>query len=297
MTHTFCILNGALLPLGAARIAPSDRGWTLADGCFETLRATDGGALWLDQHRARLGAGLAVLGIDAPDLGDLPAAIARLLAAHGATAGVVRLQVSRGPSAERGLAPPASSQPTTLLTFAPVVPFPAAPSERRAIIAATTRRNEWSPLSGIKALASYPDLQIALAEARQHGADEALLRNTAGDLVCGTVANLWLVRGRTLHTPTLDCGATPGVVRRNLIAAAATLGLAVSERRIQPVELWDADEVLLTNVVRGAQAVVAVDGRPIGSGAAGPVARQALGWIRECAEQVAGASGHDQVRF
>ncbi len=286
MIDTFCILNGALLPLDAARIAPSDRGWTLADGCFETLRASGGGALWLDLHRARLDAGLAVLGIDLPNLADLPAAIARLLVAHGATAGVVRLQVTRGPSAERGLAPPASSQPTTLLTFAPAVPFPAAPSTRRAIIATTTRRNEWSPLSGIKALASYPDLLIALAEARQRGADEALLRNTAGDLACGTVANLWLVRGRTLHTPALGCGATPGVVRRNLIAAAATLGLAVCEARIQPAELWAADEVLLTNVVRGVQAVVAVDGRPIGSGAAGPIARQALEWIRGCAVQV-----------
>ncbi|MBA3471109.1 MAG: aminotransferase class IV [Herpetosiphonaceae bacterium] len=282
----FCILDGALLALDAARIDPSDRGWSLADGCFETLRATRGGVLWLAQHRERLDAGLAVMGITPPDLRDLPAMIRRLLAAYGAAAGVVRLQVTRGPATERGLAPPASSQPTTLLTFAPELPLPAMPSARRAIIAGSTRRNEWSPLSRIKALASYPDLLLALQEAHGRGADEALLRNTTGELACSTVANLWIVRGRTLLTPAAACGATPGVVRHNLLAAAQSLGLTASEGRIQPADLWGAAEVLLTNVVRGVQSVVAVDGRPIGSGAAGPVAQQVLGWLRDSEAQL-----------
>lgn len=275
-----CMLNNTLLSLDEARIAPNDRGWTLADGCFETLRVTGGSALWLDDHLARLAAGLAVLHIPTPDWAELPEAIMRLLAAHHADAGIVRLQVSRGPGTQRGLVPPASSTPTILLTFAPAVPLPAKPVEQRAVLATCTRRNEWSPLSRIKALANYPDLLLALHEAHERGADEALMLNTAGAVVCSSVANLWVFSAGRLRTPPVEAGITPGVVRRHLLGAAVQWGLAVDETPLQPADLWRAEEVLLTNVVRGVQAVVALDGLPIGNGKAGSLAGQILEWLK-----------------
>ena len=44
--------------------------------------------------------------------------------------------------------------------------------------------------------------------------------------------------------------------------------------------MLNADEVLLTNVVRGMQAVVSLDEQPMGTGAAGPMARRVLAWVR-----------------
>ena len=98
-------LNGRLLPVADARIDPADRGLTLGDGLFETIRARDGQAVRLWRHLARLRAGAAVLGLDVPtsdrDLGRL---LAETLAANGLADGVLRLTLTRGP-AGRGLAP------------------------------------------------------------------------------------------------------------------------------------------------------------------------------------------------
>ena len=229
----FCLLNGRLLALDAARIDPA------------------GVAPALDQ----------------------------LLAALGRRDGVARLQVTRGVAIQRGLLPEVAGPATVLLTLAPAVAWPADPAPRRAIIATVTRRNEWSPLSQVKALANYPDALLALAEAQRRGADEAIMLNTRGDLACASVANLWLARSGTLLTPPLASGATAGVVRAALLAAAPRLGLRAQETPLTPDDLWAADEALLTNSVRGVQALVAVDGRPIGAGAPGPLARRVLEWL------------------
>ena len=274
------MFNHHLMPLDAAQISPLDRGWTLADGCFETLRVVDGAAVWLDAHLARLRRGLHILAIPEPDVARLPDDLARLLAAHQERDGVARLQITRGIQPERGLAALLNPTPTMLLTLAPPVPLPAQPVECRAIIATRTRRNEWSPLSQIKATANYPDLLLALAEAHERGADEALLRNTAGAVVCGTVANVWAVRDGRLHTPPLNAGATAGILRQHLIVAAQSWGVTVVETSLSPADVLNADEVLLTNVVRGVQAVVSLDGQPIGNGAAGAMAQRVLAWVR-----------------
>ena len=59
-------LNGALLPESEARLSIFDRGFTLGDGIFETMRVREGRPLWLADHLARLREGAAVLGIPVP---------------------------------------------------------------------------------------------------------------------------------------------------------------------------------------------------------------------------------------
>src|SRR5688500_19250670 len=105
-------LNGRLLAVGEARIDPADRGFTLGDGLFETIRVRDGAAVWLDRHLARLVEGSAVLGIPARfDDAGLAEACAAVIAAEGIEAGVLRLSVSRG-TGPRGAAPPVAPAPT-----------------------------------------------------------------------------------------------------------------------------------------------------------------------------------------
>lgn len=129
--------NGAMRE-GAA-IEPGDRGFTLGDGLFETLRWADGAARHLDRHLARLRAGAAFLGIplrwsDA-ELGTAMAAVVR---EPGLEQAAIRLSLSRGPSA-RGLLPPSEPRPTVVVSAGPL---PQAGSAT-AIVARSTRRNEY----------------------------------------------------------------------------------------------------------------------------------------------------------
>ena len=55
--------NGQLLAVEGARIDPRDRGFTLGDGLYETIRVRDGRLLRVDRHFARLGEGLKLLDI------------------------------------------------------------------------------------------------------------------------------------------------------------------------------------------------------------------------------------------
>lgn len=249
-------LDRELVPLADARIDPTDRGFTLGDGLYETLRVRRGRPERVAEHLARLARGARLLGIPLPiDDRALTEALAATLAANGIVDGVLRLTLTRGPSA-RGLALPANPRPTLLLTaVAPSAPLPPA----SLIIAACTRRNERSPLAQVKALGALDGL-LARREAVARGADDALLLNGAGRTAEATVANVFACIDGQLVTPPLDDGALPGVAR----AAILELG-AARERSFGPAELCRATEVFLSNSL-GLRAVSRIEGKLVATG-------------------------------
>ena len=240
------------------RIDAGDRGFTLGDGLFETVRVKDGAARHLDRHFARLRDGLAVLDFALPhDDGALTSAMAALVAASGVTDAVLRLTVTRGPGG-RGASVPAIPTPTALITLAPM---PSLPTEARAITATVTRRNQHSPLSRIKSL-NFLDNVLARREAEGKGADEAILLNTEGRVAEGATANLFVRHGGRIITPPLSEGALPGTLR----GAALAAGLA-EEAPLDPATLAAAEEIVLTNAI-AVRAVTDLDGRSLAPGAA-----------------------------
>ncbi|HYE00558.1 MAG TPA: aminotransferase class IV [Alphaproteobacteria bacterium] len=248
-------LNGAILDAAAARIDPADRGFTLGDGLFETLRLKAGRPLRFAAHHARLAAGAALLRLPLPlDAADLDHAVIDTAAANGLADAAVRLTLSRGPG-PRGVLPPAAPQPTLLIAAAPYARPPAACT---AVVATVTRRNEHSPLSRLKTL-NYLDLVLARQEAAERGADEAILLNTAGRVAEASIANVFALLDGCAVTPPPEEGALPGVLR-----AAALAEAAGAERPLTVDDLLRAEAVFLTNS-QGIRRVSALDGRPVGS--------------------------------
>jgi len=253
--------NGALMEDGAARIDPADRGFTLGDGLFETLRVADGAPRHLARHLARLRAGSERLDLPVPWTdAALGAAMAALLAATGCRTGSLRLTLTRGPAA-RGVLPPAVAAPSLLLTCGGLPPD----GPVRAVVATVTRRNEHSPLSRLKSL-NYLDAILARQEAARRGADDALLLNTAGRLAEATAANLFVRHGDRLLTPPVTEGALPGIGRALVLERHPA-----EECPLTLDDLGRADEAFLTNSL-GLRPLVAVDGRPVGDGRPGALA-------------------------
>lgn len=247
-------LNGDFIAATGARIDPADRGFTLGDGVFDTMRSEHGVSVEARAHFDRLHRHAGVIGIDPPVAVDRLIDIAGDLLRRndlGKNIGVTRTTVTRGP-AQRGLACPEHARPT-LLMQASVLPASTPP--RTAILARTTRRNEWSPLARIKSL-QYGDHILALAEAKRAGADEALLMNTQGHAVCATSANLFaLIDGRWL-TPPLADGIIDGITRASYMRSAGA-----EERSIGEEDLNRAETIVLTNSLRGAWSLESLDGR------------------------------------
>jgi branched-chain amino acid aminotransferase len=265
-------IDGRIVDPRQARIDPRDRGFLLGDGLFETMRADRGRVPFLDRHLDRLEAGAAVLGIPLPRSRDAIAeACLEVLDANqlGDRLAAVRLTLSRGPG-PRGLAPPADPTPTLLIAATPIAD--GAPSPARVVISGI-RRNEHSPLSGTKSL-NYLDNVLALREACERGADEAILCNTAGRLACASAANLVLVRDGALLTPGLEEGALPGITRAILLEIALDLGIPAEQARLPTSALERADEALLTNSLLGIRPIVQIGSERGGKGGPGPLTRR-----------------------
>lgn len=263
----------------AARLDPADRGFTLGDGLFETLRAYAGRPFRLDAHLARLERGATELGIPLPlERRRIAAAVTETLAANDLTSddAAIRITLSRGPGA-RGLLPPDEPRPTLMITVAAYQP--AAPRASSAIIAGVPR-NEHSPLSRLKAL-SYLDNVLAQREAAEGGADEAILLNTAGRLAGGARANLFVVRGRSLLTPPVSEGVLPGIARAEVLALARALAIQAHETPLERDAIADADEAFLSNSLIEIAALDRIDGHVIGAGGVGPLTARIASAYRE----------------
>jgi branched-chain amino acid aminotransferase len=238
-----CFLDGRIVDQQSAGVALSDRGFTLADGVFETLRVRAGSAVDVQAHLERLAGAMECLAfprLGNGDLGDgcdLARHLEETREANGMAEGVLRLTITRGRGV-RGLAPAPDAVPTVCITAAQP---PSRPDDFTAVIATRTRRNEFSPLSRIKSL-SYLDNVMALQEAGERGADDAVLLNTRGNVACFTTANLMARFGKDMVTPPVVDGALPGTVRRRLLER-----LPIIELSLPPTDLERADEIISTN--------------------------------------------------
>lgn len=229
----------------------------LGDGVFETLRSRGGQLVALDRHLARVERAARALDLVLPvapsALGD------ELNAARAARSGVgevvVRLVLARGVPATR---------------IVVVEPLPDAGADTQT---ALTRpyADYRLPVPSVKTTSYLPSLR-ARRDARALGVDELLLLD-GDDVIEGATSNLFLVTDGRLVTPADEGRLLAGVTRARAIAHAGAQGLAVDERTVRRRELHEAEEVFLTSTLRGARAVVALDGHPCGGGSAGPVTR------------------------
>lgn len=243
--------NGAFIPANEASIDPADRGFTLGDGVFDTMLAVDGKAVDSDEHFTRLLCHAAALKIPVGmTVGALKNAADHLISRSSGARTTVRTAVSRGPGA-RGLMPPDHPQPTILMRALPAPDLTGLPPPR-LVIARTVRRNEHSPLSRIKS-SNYGDNILALTEAKDKGADDAIMLNTAGRVACATAANIFALIDGALYTPPVADGAMPGIVREKLLPRAREKSLTVDE-------LMNAEAIYLTSSILGIRAARSVDG-------------------------------------
>lgn len=236
-------LNGELTAEKSACISPTDRGFTLGDGVFDTLLAIDGKPVEAAAHTQRLRSHAAAMRIPfTMDDHAFASAILSLLKQNDFLKGryAIRTTLTRGPGV-RGLAPPDNPSPTLLIRAVPA-PDPSIMPPVRIIVAQTVRRNENSPLSRIKSL-NYGDNVLALMEAKAKGADDAILLNTAGRIACATASNIFIVKDGKTFTPPLSDGVMDGIERRGIRDAI--------ERSLSPDDLFAADSVFLTNSITG----------------------------------------------
>jgi 4-amino-4-deoxychorismate lyase len=228
-----------------AVVDPRDRGLAYGDGLFESLRVVDGRMPLLGRHLARLACGCARLAIPFPGDGVLGARLQSAAQARGN--GMVKLIVTRG-RGMRGYAPPHAAVPTIIVLDDALPP---ARTGGLVLHDCALRLAEQPLLAGIKHTNRLEQV-LACAEWDDPAIDDGLMCDAAGRVVCTTRANVFAVIDGRLVTPAmLRCGVE-GVARGCVLDA---LGDAVEVRDVRREELEQADEIIVTNALRGAQSV------------------------------------------
>ncbi|WP_203667039.1 aminotransferase class IV [Cellulomonas pakistanensis] len=266
MTSTVFWVNGALVPEAEATTSARDHGFVVGDGVFEAVKIDRGRIFALSRHLARMARSAAGIGLPGFDVETVRRAAHEVVEANadvlGSAYDLLRITFTGGP----GLlgSGRVDGPPTLVLGVTPGHD----PAPETAVVTVPYRRNELGALTGLKTT-SYGENVVALARAHAAGATEAVFANTRGQLCEGTGTNVFVVRDGELLTPPLDSGCLAGVTRALVLEWSGG-----REVELPYDALTDSDEVFLTSTARDVQAVVAVDGRPVGGGTAGPVTRE-----------------------
>ena len=269
-------IDGRVVEPAQARISALDHGFLYGDGIFEGIRCYAGRVFRLEDHLRRLATGARVLALELPGGVD---AIRRIVLetarGHGAPDAYLRLVVSRG-EGELGVDPTTCPAPRVVCIAADVRLYPAEKlSEGLALATSSLRRPGPDVLDPRVKSLNYLNNALAKLEARQRGADEALLLNAAGHVAEASAANVFAVLGGVLVTPPPTDGALAGITRMTLLELAGELGVETAERTLGRFDLFDAEEVFLSGTGARVVPVARLDGRPIGAArGAGPLTKR-----------------------
>jgi branched-chain amino acid aminotransferase len=265
-------IDGGVVDIGDARIPVTDHGLLYGDGIFEGIRAYRGRVFRLDRHLARFATAARQIALALP--GGIEFArevVFETLRAFACDDAYVRLIATRGVG-ELGVDPTSCLSPRLVCIAGRVRIYPQEVLRTGiALLTSSLRRPPADVLDPRVKSLNYLNNALAKLEARQRGADEALLLNAAGMVAEASVANVFAVRNGVLLTPPAADGALEGVTRATLLEIAPALEIPAREQTLGRFDLFAADEVFLSGTGAGLVPVRSLDGRTLGAGAPGPV--------------------------
>ncbi len=249
----FFSYNGKLVSRDAGGvISPANRSLRYGDGLFETMQVVNGSIVLESLHMNRLFKGLSLLQFNVslfPSPRKLATIILRLCKANQLLdKAMVRLNVFRGNGGLDGLADQA---PEYIIE---VSPLPVKKEKRLGIGICYDAVKNAGAYSGIKSNNFLP-YTIAALHAARNGWDDALVINQHYRIVETTISNLFCIRDGIVYTPALAEGCIEGVARKFLLTHLHSAGYTIREAPIEIAFLREAEEIFLTNVIRGIRSV------------------------------------------
>ena len=280
----FAYVNGRYVPYASAQVHVEDRGYQFSDGVYEVCEVRDGGLVDERRHLDRLDHSLSELRIALPIARSALGVVLRETASRNRVRnGLVYLQVTRGVARRDHGFPPPGTRPSLVVTARSLDRAKQSALAESGIAVLTVPDDRWSRVD-IKSVSLLPNV-LARQAARDAGAREAWLVDADGFVSEGASTNAWIVTqaGRIVTRPA-EFGILRGITRTVVLEVAAKQGLSVEERPFSVAEAYEAREAFATAATQLVMPVVAIDGKPIGDGKPGPVARGLRARFHETAE-------------
>lgn len=230
------------------------RGFLYADGFFETIRCINGSIPLFYLHYSRIVASSKAYRMDIPEWmeEDSLKSLLESLYVQSNHSGDARIRLTIFRSGD-GRFTPTSNKATAIASIEHVDGNGFELNDKGIAIGLYQDLAKTpSRISNFKNLHSQLYVQAGNYAAEQ-GLGDVLILNDFNHLIEATSSNIFLVLDGALHTPKLEAGPVGGVMRAAVINLALKLGIKVYECNLEAHELIKADEVFLTNALKGIQ--------------------------------------------
>ncbi|EDP70475.1 4-amino-4-deoxychorismate lyase, putative [Flavobacteriales bacterium ALC-1] len=248
--------NGKLLTQSDSKLNIENRGYKYGDALFETLKVVNGKIFFWEDHYFRLMASMRILRMDIPmnfTMEFLEAEILKTLEVNELlnASARVRLNVDRG---EGGKYLPSTDTIVSYNIIAESHDNPFYTIDTVSTYVVDLYKDYYMApglLSGLKSNNKAIQV-IGSIYAKENDLDNCLVLNTNKSVLEALNGNLFLVKGDKIKTPPLEDGCLKGVMRKQILEILAKdVNLFVEEASISPFELQKADELFITNVIKG----------------------------------------------
>ncbi|HTG92981.1 MAG TPA: aminotransferase class IV [Pyrinomonadaceae bacterium] len=258
--HPVIYLNRTMVEATKARVAPVSSAMLYGRGVFTTLAVYNSQPFLWSRHWERLSAHAAKLAVDLTGLSEknVGEALRKLIAVNQVEDGRARVILLARSGRDVWKTRTTGSKNTDLIIMTGEAHKK--PVSGLSIAVSPYRVSTLSPTTGIKSL-NYLDHVLSWEEAQTRDFDEAVMLNERGEIVSGTLANIFWVTNGTVHTPALSTGAMAGITRESVIDIANKHFIPVVEGVYEMPDLTEADEIFLTSSGLGLAQVTTFDFR------------------------------------
>lgn len=248
--------NGTLVEQTGAALQ-ENRGFLFGDSVFETIKVLDGKVLFLEDHYFRLMASMRIIRMEIPmnfTMEFFESQILNLVKAKAIeSAARVRFSVFRKSG---GFYLPKTNEIEFVVVAesleTAVYSFENQPYEVELFKDFHITAQLLSTLKSNNRLVQITGSIFA----EENGYQNCFLMNDAKNVVEALQGNLFMLSGNTLVTPPLSDGCLNGIMRKQILAITRKMeNLEVIEQSISPFDLQKADELFVTNVIKGVQPI------------------------------------------
>ncbi len=258
-------INGSLHKREDAKISVYDSGFLMGDGIWEGLRLVNGSWIFLDEHLDRLFEGLKAIDINlSMSKNDVIEALEMTRAANNMDNNAhARLMVTRGEKVKPFQQPDLSKDGPSLVI---ILEHSDDAKPTNGVTLATVPQVRGLPMSQDPKLNSHSKLNCILAciQAKQMGADEALMLDPHGFVNTTNSCNFFIVKNGEVYTSSGDY-CMNGITRKKVIHVCKQNNITVHEKNYSLVDVYSADEAFITGTLGSLRHVVNIDGRKIGN--------------------------------
>jgi len=262
-------VNGRIMSIEEALVPVEDRGYQFGDAVYEVIASYGGEMFCMDEHFARLDRSMKELRFPKVRVDEIRRATVDLFSKAKIERAAVYIQISRGVS-PRNHSFPANVPVQVVMTVRKI--DEKNPSARETGICAITVEDFRWGRCDIKTVQLLPNV-LAKQKALDAGCYDAIFVSKDGVVREGSSSNLFILSGGVLKTHPLTPDILPGTTRALILEICQEKEYPVDECYFDKSALYAADEVFLTGTITEVLPVVKIDGRTVGNGKVGSVAR------------------------